>query len=104
MSVLIDLAGTTALITGASQGIGAEIARALHRAGARVILNHPDTADGKTRADATALADELSGHRDASALVRAADVSDAKAVEAMMDSIRDEAGEIDFLVNNAGIL
>jgi 3-oxoacyl-[acyl-carrier protein] reductase len=104
MSISIDLSGTTALITGASQGIGAEIARTLHRAGARVILNHPDTADGKTRADATALASELLALRDASALVRAADVSDPGAVAAMMRTVRDEAGGLDFLVNNAGIL
>jgi 3-oxoacyl-[acyl-carrier protein] reductase len=104
MSILIDLAGTTALITGASQGIGAGIARALHRAGARVILNHPDSPDGRTLVDATALADELSALGDDSVLVRGADVSDPGAVEAMMASIRDEVGGLDFLVNNAGIL
>jgi 3-oxoacyl-[acyl-carrier protein] reductase len=104
MSIHIDLSGTTALITGASQGIGAEIARAMHRAGARVVLNHPDSPDGRTLADATALADELSAVRKDSALVRAADVRDPWAVEAMMRSIRDEAGGLDFLVNNAGIL
>ena len=35
MSITIDLSGSTALVTGASQGIGAEIARTLHQAGAR---------------------------------------------------------------------
>lgn len=104
MSITIDLAGTNALITGASRGIGAAIARAMHRAGARVILNHPDSADGQTRADATALAAELMRARGGSALVRAADVSDPVAVEAMMQSVREEAGGLDFLINNAGIL
>ena len=43
VSISIDLSGLTALVTGASQGIGAEIARTLHRAGARVVVNHPDS-------------------------------------------------------------
>jgi 3-oxoacyl-[acyl-carrier protein] reductase len=104
MSITIDLAGTTALITGSSQGIGAAIARTLHAAGARVVLNHPDTPDGRSQADATALAAELSALRAESALVEAADVSDPAAVERMMQSIGEQAGGLDFLVNNAGIL
>src|SRR5262245_42878253 len=59
VAVVIDLSGRAALVTGASQGIGAEIARTLHRAGARVVINHPDLGDGQTRADADALAAEL---------------------------------------------
>jgi 3-oxoacyl-[acyl-carrier protein] reductase len=42
MSIAIDLSGQSALVTGSSQGIGAEVARLLHRAGARVAINHPD--------------------------------------------------------------
>jgi 3-oxoacyl-[acyl-carrier protein] reductase len=104
MSITIDLSGNTALVTGSSQGIGAEIARTLHRAGARVVINHPDLADGRTRKDAQAIADELTLERSASVLVRVADVSDAAAVAAMMQSVRQEWGEIDVLVNNAGTL
>lgn len=48
MSVSIDLTGKIALVTGASQGIGAEIARTLPRAGASVVRNHPDAANGQT--------------------------------------------------------
>ena len=54
MSIPIDLTGKTALITGASQGIGAEIARTFYRAGASVVLNHPGI--GSTRDDAEKLA------------------------------------------------
>jgi 3-oxoacyl-[acyl-carrier protein] reductase len=104
MSMTIDLTGLTALVTGASQGIGAETARVLHRAGASVILNHPDTADGKTRTDALALAIELLALRADSARVAAADVRDPAAVEAMMRSIAASCGGLDILVNNAGIL
>jgi 3-oxoacyl-[acyl-carrier protein] reductase len=100
----IDLAGTTALVTGASQGIGAAIARALHFAGARVIINHPDAAGGMTRADAEALVAEFTRERAGSALARVSDVSDPAAVQAMMAGVRQEWGELDILVNNAGIL
>jgi 3-oxoacyl-[acyl-carrier protein] reductase len=102
MSISIDLSGKTALITGASQGIGAEMARTFHRAGARVILNHPglDT----TRADAEGLAISLNALRAASALVLGANVADADAVHAMMASAKEKADGIDILINNAGIL
>jgi 3-oxoacyl-[acyl-carrier protein] reductase len=104
MSIPIDLSGQTALVTGSSQGIGAETARALHQAGARVIINHPDQTGGKTHQDALALVDSLLGQRAGSALLRIADVSDPAAVQAMMQSIQKEWQGIDILVNNAGIL
>jgi 3-oxoacyl-[acyl-carrier protein] reductase len=101
MSVSIDLTGRIALITGASRGIGAAIACRLHEAGAGVILNHPGEA---TRAEAEAVADRLNAVRPDSAAVHAADVSDADAVRAMMQSIAAARGGLDILVNNAGIL
>ena len=104
MSLTIDLARKTALITGASQGIGAAIARVLHRAGAGVVINHPELGDGRTRADAERLAAELEAVRARSTAIHAADVSDPHAVEAMMHAVRVLLGGIDFLVNNAGIL
>lgn len=102
MSVAIDLAGKVALITGASQGIGAQMARTFHRAGAMVVLNHPDL--GTTGADAEKLANVLNSLRSASALVLAADVADAEAVRAMMQAVKQRLGGLDFLINNAAIL
>jgi 3-oxoacyl-[acyl-carrier protein] reductase len=104
MSVSIDFSNMTALVTGSSQGIGAEIARVLHRAGARVIINHPGDVGSSTAQDALALADELVASRPSSVLVKACDVSDPLAVREMMQSIQTEWGAIDILVNNAGIL
>ncbi len=104
MSVSIDLSGSSAVVTGASQGIGAAIARLLHQAGARVAINHPDSADGTTRRDSLALAELLNQARSASAMVQAADVSDPAAVREMMQRVQSEWGPVDILVNNAGIL
>lgn len=101
--VRIDLAGKVALITGASQGIGAEMARRFHEAGARVFINHPGM--GSSAEDAEKLAEELNGVRMGSAMALAADVSDADAVKGMMEGISGgPAGGVDFLVNNAGII
>ena len=77
-----DLTGKVALITGASQGIGAQMARTFHRAGAAVVLNHPDV--GSTRVDAEAVARELNALRAGSAEVIAANVGDAAAVQAAL--------------------
>ena len=102
MSITLNFSGKVALITGASQGIGAEMVRRFHAAGATVILNHPDL--GTTRADAERLAAELNRARADSADVAAADVSDAPAVQRMMRDAQVRHGGIDFLINNAGIL
>lgn len=98
----IDLSGKVALITGASQGIGAQIARTFHRAGATVVLNHPGL--DNTAADAQALADELNVHRTDSAVVIAADVSKPDQMQAMMGQVQAQCGGLDFLVNNAAII
>ena len=102
MSIAIDLTGKVALVTGASQGIGATVARVFHRAGASVVLNHAGLET--TARDASALACELERERAGSVLVAAADVSDDTAVAAMMESARTRFGGIDFLVNNAAII
>jgi 3-oxoacyl-[acyl-carrier protein] reductase len=102
MSIEINLSQKTVLITGASQGIGAQMARLFHRAGATVAVNHPDL--GGTRQDAETLVNELNALRPLSACTVAADVADAAAVQAMMQDLKQRFGGIDFLINNAAIL
>lgn len=90
---MFDLTGKTALITGASGGIGAEIARTLHAAGATVGLS------GTRTGPLEALAEEL-GER---AHVLPCDLSDPEAVSALPKRAAEAMGSVDILVNNAGI-
>ena len=90
---MFDLTGKNALVTGASGGIGGEIARALHKAGAVVTLS------GTRIAPLEALAAEL-GER---AHVATCDLSDAASVEALPKLAAEKMGSVDVLVNNAGI-
>ncbi len=90
---MFDLSGKTALVTGASGGIGGAIARALHAQGAGVVLSG-------TRAEALeALSAEL-GER---AWTLACDLSDPAAVDALYGQAEDAAGEVHILVSNAGL-
>lgn len=102
MSVEINLKGRVVLITGASQGIGATMARTFHRAGATVVINHPNL--GSTAADAEALVRQLNVVRPESSVAIAADVSKAGEVQAMMAEVTSRFGGLDFLVNNAAII
>ena len=102
MSLTIDFTDRIALITGASQGIGAQVARTFHAAGATVVLNHPNL--GTTGADAANIAADLNARRPDSAMVIAADVSSAEAVQVMMQEVKARHGGLDFLINNAAIL
>ncbi len=102
MSHIIDLQGKVVLITGASQGIGAQMARTFHSAGATVLLNHPGI--GSTAEDAQAIADDLNLVRTDSAFCKAADVADPQAVQSLMVDIHKNHGGLDFLINNAAIL
>ncbi|MEO1676611.1 MAG: 3-oxoacyl-[acyl-carrier-protein] reductase [Pseudomonadota bacterium] len=90
---MFDLSGKAALVTGASGGIGGEVARALHGAGATVGLSG-------TREDPLhALAADL-GDR---AHVLPCNLSDAEAVAALPKQAAEAMGAVDILVNNAGI-
>ncbi|WP_338664068.1 3-oxoacyl-[acyl-carrier-protein] reductase [Pararoseomonas sp. SCSIO 73927] len=90
---MFDLTGKTALVTGATGGIGAAIARALHAQGAKVALT------GRREAELASLASEL-GER---AFVAPADLSDPAAPAALVEKVEAEFGVLDILVNNAGL-
>ena len=90
---MFDLTGQTALVTGASGGIGGAITRALHRQGATV------AAAGTRSAVLAALVDEL-GER---AYAVIADLADPAAPDRLVREAEAAMGRIDILVNNAGI-
>lgn len=102
MSVTIDLSQKTALITGASQGIGAVITRQLHQAGAEVWINHLD--QPAPAEQARQLAAELNQVRADSAFTVEADIAQFSQVERMMETIGQQSGGLDFLINNAAII
>ena len=83
-----SLEGRTALVTGASKGIGRAIAAELAAAGANVVLSYRTGAD-----EAETLAAEIGGK------AVQADVSDSESASALVE----EAGNVDILVNNAGV-
>lgn len=93
-----DIQDRVALVTGASRGIGREIALALARRGAHVAVNYATQAEG-----AEAVADEIRalGRK---AIVVQADVSSSADVERLVAAVNAELGPIAILINNAGIL
>ena len=93
---LFDLSGRVALITGAGQGMGVGVARALARQGARVAVN--DLFAERAQATVEQLRSE-----GLQALASPADITDGVAREAMVTHVRHHLGEIDILVNNAGV-
>ena len=93
--MLLD--GKTALVTGASRGIGRTIALRLAAEGARVAINY---AGNVKAAEEVKAAIEAAG---GTAILCRADVADSAAVEAMIADVAKEFGAIDILVNNAGI-
>ncbi|MGE0154072.1 MAG: 3-oxoacyl-[acyl-carrier-protein] reductase [Reyranellaceae bacterium] len=90
---MFDLSGKSALVTGASGGIGGAIARALHAQGAQVMLSG-------TRAGAL---EALAGELKERAHVAAANLSEAGAADALIKDAEARLGGLDILVNNAGL-
>jgi NAD(P)-dependent dehydrogenase (short-subunit alcohol dehydrogenase family) len=87
-----DLEGLSALVTGATSGIGKAVAEELGRRGAEVIVHGRDSARG------AAVADTIT-NEGGKARFAAADLSDP----AQLDDLVEQAGAVDILVNNAGI-
>lgn len=94
----IDLHERVALVTGGSRGIGAAIAKALARAGARVVMNYRDN---QRAADEVVAAIQAEG---GAAWVRKADVQNGVAVAEMFEELLGREGRLDILVNSAGIV
>ena len=90
---MFDLTGKTALVTGATGGLGGAIARALHAQGAKVGLSGTRVSALET------LAGELGGD----VKILPCDLSDKAAVEALVPAAETALGQLDILVNNAGL-
>src|SRR2546423_6425021 len=87
----------TALVTGASGGIGLELARLFAADGHDLVLV------ARSRDKLTRLSEELSGKHGVSARVVAADLARAEAPQEIFDELQREGLTVDALVNNAGI-
>jgi NADP-dependent 3-hydroxy acid dehydrogenase YdfG len=96
VTMTADLSGRTAVVTGASSGIGRAIARRLGGAGAHVVLC------GRTESAMKEAADRIAGEG-GSARVMTADVRDPEAVRGLVDAAVDDTGRLDIMVNNAGV-
>ena len=90
----IDLSGQTALVTGASRGIGEATVRRLAQAGANVVL----------LARSQEAIEKITGEIGDKALAIACDVADWPSVDAAVERAIDRFGLIDILVNNAGVI
>jgi 3-oxoacyl-[acyl-carrier protein] reductase len=93
----IRLDGKIALVTGASTGIGAAIAIAFARAGAKLVIHYNNSA-----AEAKKVAAEVSSFGGGEPLLVKADVLDGQAIKDMVRAVNGRFGRIDILVNNAG--
>jgi len=91
---MFDLTGKTALVTGASGGIGGAIAKALHAQGATICLS------GTRREALEAVAAELGNER---VHIVTANLSDAASVEQLAKEAEAALGSLDILINNAGL-
>lgn len=92
----LELDGRVALITGGAKRLGAATARALHAAGASIVVHYH-----QSRAAAETLVGELNGQRAGSALAVGANLLDVEALPGLVAAALDRYGRLDVLVNNA---
>src|SRR5258708_5207391 len=92
-----ELTGKVAIVTGASKGIGAAIAKRLAAVGASVVVNYASSREGADRVVA-----EIAG-KGGKAIAVKADVSKAVDVQRLFDATKKAFGSLDVLVNNAGV-
>jgi len=93
-----DLKGKVAVVTGASKGIGAGIAKALAGAGASVVVNYASSKEGADRVVA-----EINSNGGGKAIAVQGDVAKADDVQRLFEETRKAFGPLDVLVNNAGV-
>jgi len=98
----LDLHGKSALVTGASRGLGKAIALRLAGAGCDVAINYVDVPDRDNAQEARDVADEARAMGRQAVCVQA-DVTDMVCVQAMVGDVIEAFGKLDILVNNAGI-
>src|SRR4029434_5963388 len=91
--MMFDLSGMSALVTGASGGLGSAIAKSLAAQGARLALS------GSNQAKLEAFAKELGGNH----VTLVCDLSDAEQVDQLVPRAVEALGKLDILVNNAGV-
>jgi pteridine reductase len=91
-----SLQGQVVLITGGARRVGAEIARTLHAAGARIMIHYRSSEDA-----ALALAEQFNRQRARSAAIHQARLGDARAPEQLVAATCEKFGQLDILINNA---
>ena len=93
----MNLLGKVAVVTGGSRGIGRAIALMMAKQGAKVVINYTQSDDlaKKVKSEIEELGQE--------AMIYKADVSDEESVKAFVNAVKDTYGQVDVLVNNAGI-
>ncbi len=96
-SASLDLKGQTAIITGASRGIGKAIALNLAETGAEVVVNYSSSSEKAQ--EVVSLIENLGGK----AYAVQANVSNESSVNQLINTVLEKSGQIDILVNNAGI-
>lgn len=93
--MMIDLKGKTAIVTGATRGIGLEISKVLAENGCNIAILDIQLGDGSSMAEISALGVQCKGY--------ACDVSNTTAVKDVFKAVIADFGKVDILVNNAGI-